>query len=95
MCTAAKMCSAQMLLDKESPVECQEVGLSHFWPLGYLEACSLSSTCLLLDRHDLHDLILQSRSQKALHDLVLLDWHGEQVDLLNALDLALHSHLAR
>lgn len=56
-----------------------------------LEPGSLPSTCLLLHWHDLHDLILQGRAQERLDDLVLLDWHGEQVDLLQRLDLALQS----
>lgn len=34
-----------------------------------LESCSLTGTCLLLDGHDLEDLVLQSRSQKVINDL--------------------------
>lgn len=55
----------------------------------HLEAGALSGAGLLLHRHDLHDLVLESRSEEELDYLVLLDGHGEQVDLLHALDLAL------
>ena len=55
----------------------------------HLEAGPLSSACLLLDGHDLHDLVLQSRAQEVVHNLALLDGHGEQVNLLQALNLAL------
>jgi len=54
-----------------------------------LEASALTGSGLLLDRHDLHDLILQGRAQKVIDDLVLLDGKGEKEDLLNGLDLAL------
>lgn len=54
-----------------------------------LEPGSLSSTCLLLHWHNLHDLVFEGRAQERLNYLVLLDWHGEQVDLLQRLDLAL------
>ena len=57
-----------------------------------LEPGSLTSTCLLLHWHDLHDLVLESRAQEGLHNLVLLHWHGEEVDLLQGLDLALQYH---
>lgn len=60
-----------------------------------LEPCSLTSTCLLLHWHDLHDLILQGRAQEGLYNLVLLDLHGEKVDLLQRLDLALQLPLTR
>jgi len=54
-----------------------------------LEASALSGSGLLLDRHDLHDLISQGRAQKVIDDLVLLDWEGEKEDLLYRLDLAI------
>lgn len=54
-----------------------------------LESGSLSSACLLLHWHNLHDLVFEGRAQEGLNYLVLLDWHGEQVDLLQGLDLAL------
>ena len=54
-----------------------------------LEACTLSGTGLLLNWHNLHDLIFQGWAQEGLHYLVLLNWHGEQVDLLHGLDLTL------
>jgi len=55
----------------------------------HLEARALARARLLLHRHDLHHLVLEGGAQKVLHDLVLLDGHGEQVDGLQALDLAL------
>ncbi len=57
-----------------------------------LEPGSLTGTCLLLHWHDLHDLVLEGRAQEGLHNLVLLHWHGEQVNLLQGLDLALQCH---
>ncbi len=54
-----------------------------------LEASALTSGGLLLHRHDLHDLVSQSRAQKVIDDLVLLDGEREKEDLLNGLDLAL------
>ena len=54
-----------------------------------LEARALARARLLLDGHDLHDLVLEGRAEEALDDLVLLDGHGEEVDLLEGLDLAL------
>lgn len=60
-----------------------------------LEASALTSGGLLLDRHDLHDLVSQSRAQKVIHDLVLLDGEGEKEDLLNRLDLAILDQAAK
>lgn len=53
-----------------------------------LEPGSLTGTGLLLDRHDLHDLVLESGSNQHVDDLVLLDWEGVEVDLLQAADFA-------
>jgi len=53
-----------------------------------LESSTLTGTSLLLDRLDLHNLILQFW-QEEVHDLVLLDWQRVQVDLLHRLDLSL------
>lgn len=53
-----------------------------------LEAGALTSTGLLLDRHDLHDLILEL-GEEEVDDLVLLDREREEVDLLHGLDLAI------
>ena len=70
-----------------------------------LESSSLSGASLLLDGHDLHDLICACRqSQRArasregertlelgakdVDDLVLFDGEGEEVDLLDGLDLS-------
>ena len=54
-----------------------------------LEAGALAGARLLLHWHDLHDLILEGGAQEVLHNLVLFHREGEQVDLLQALDLAL------
>merc|ERR1719422_1866311 len=54
-----------------------------------LESGSLTSSGLLLDRHDLQNLILESRSNEAVNDLVLFDGKGVEVDLLQTLDLSI------
>jgi hypothetical protein len=54
-----------------------------------LEASALAGSGLLLDGHDLHDLILQGSAEQEVHNLVLLDGQGEQEDLLDGSDLAL------
>merc|ERR1719445_2881509 len=53
-----------------------------------LESGSLTSSGLLLDRHDLQNLVLQSRSNKGVNDLVLFDGKRVEVDLLQTLDLS-------
>jgi hypothetical protein len=53
-----------------------------------LEASALTGAGHLLDRLDAHDLILQGSAQEVIDDLVFLDRHGEQVDLLQLVDLA-------
>lgn len=57
--------------------------------IPHLETGALASTSLLLNWHDLHHFVLQRRAQEKLHYLVLLDGHGEQVNLLQRLNLAL------
>merc|ERR1712093_275119 len=52
-----------------------------------LEACTLTGSGLLLDWHDLHHLVLQAGEEKV-NDLVLLDGHGEVVDVINVTDFA-------
>lgn len=52
-----------------------------------LEAGTLTSSSLLLDWHDLHDLILNRGTKDVINDLVFLDWKGEKEDLLNSGDL--------
>ena len=47
-----------------------------------LKAGALTGARLLLDGHDLHDLILEL-GQEEVDDLVLLDGQREQVDLLH------------
>jgi len=52
-----------------------------------LETGTLTGTGLLLNGHDLHNLVLELGKEEV-DDLVLLDGEGEEVDLLNRLDLA-------
>lgn len=52
-----------------------------------LETRTLTGTGLLLDRHDLHDFILEL-GQEEVDDLVFLNGEREEVDLLHGLDLA-------
>ncbi len=56
---------------------------------AHLEARALAGAGLLLNGHDLHDLVLQDGAQEELHDLVLLDGHREQENVLQLFDLAL------
>ncbi|KAF5474133.1 hypothetical protein F2P56_006062 [Juglans regia] len=51
-----------------------------------LESGSLPGTGLLLDRHNLHDVVLEAGAE-LVDDLVLLDGEGMEVDLLKGLDL--------
>ena len=53
-----------------------------------LEASALAGAGLLLHRGDLHHLVLQLRAKEVIDDLVLLDRHGKEVDLLEILNLA-------
>merc|ERR1719219_977146 len=53
-----------------------------------LETGTLTGAGLLLDRHDLQDLVLQG-GEKHVDDLMFLDWEREQVDLFEALDLSI------
>lgn len=52
-----------------------------------LEAGTLAGTGLLLDGHDLHDLVLEL-GEEEVDDLIFLDGEREQVDLLHRLDLS-------
>ena len=54
-----------------------------------LEPCPLTGPGLLLDGHDLENLILESGSNEHVDDLVLFDGQRVQVDLLKRLDLAI------
>merc|ERR1719219_2911473 len=54
-----------------------------------LEPSPLSSSGLLLDRHDLENLVLQSRPDEHVNDLVLFDGERVEVDFLQALDLSI------
>lgn len=53
-----------------------------------LETGALTSTGLLLDRGDLHDLVLEL-GKEVINNLVFLDGKGEKIDFLNGLDLAI------
>lgn len=54
-----------------------------------LETRTLTSSCLFLHWHDLHNFVLELRAQKLVDDLVLLDWERVQVDFLNLLDFSI------
>ncbi|KAK1735921.1 hypothetical protein QTG54_013368, partial [Skeletonema marinoi] len=54
-----------------------------------LETSTLTSRTLLLNRHDLHDLILELVLQEVVDDLGLLNRDGEEEDLLNGSNLSL------
>ncbi len=53
-----------------------------------LETCTLTGTSLLLDRHDLHDFILEVR-EEVIDNLKLLDREREEVNLLQRPDLSI------
>merc|ERR1719367_719446 len=53
-----------------------------------LEPGPLTGTGLLLDGHNLHDVILERGAQEVVDDLELFDGQREQVDLLQRLDLS-------
>merc|ERR1719431_2115405 len=54
-----------------------------------LEPSPLSSTGLLLYRHDLQHLVLEGGSNEHVDDLVLLNREREKIDLFQALDLSI------
>merc|ERR1719500_2035291 len=60
-----------------------------------LEPGSLSSSGLLLDRHDLQNLVLKGGSKEEVNDLMLLDGEREEVNLLQGLDLAVLHQAAK
>jgi len=51
-----------------------------------LESGSLSGSSLLLNGHDLHDLILQLSFKEVVDDLVLFDGERIEVDFLQSSD---------
>jgi hypothetical protein len=53
-----------------------------------LEAGALTGTGLLLDGHDLQDLVLQGAAQEEIDDFALFDWERVQVDFLQRTDLS-------
>jgi hypothetical protein len=59
------------------------------------ELGTLTGSGLLLDGHNLHDLILQLTGKEEINDLVLLDGDGVEVDLLELLDLTLLDESAK
>jgi hypothetical protein len=54
-----------------------------------LESGSLACGGLLLHRHDFHYFILQSRTNKGVDNLILLNGEGEQENLFNGLNLSI------
>mmetsp|Transcript_14999 Transcript_14999/g.41739 ORF Transcript_14999/g.41739 Transcript_14999/m.41739 type:complete len:314 (-) Transcript_14999:40-981(-) len=54
-----------------------------------LEASALTGRGLLLDRHDLHDLVLELVLEEIVDDLGFLDGDGKQKDLLDGGNLSL------
>merc|ERR1740129_2266774 len=60
-----------------------------------LEPRPLSSPGLLLHGHDLQHLVLQGGADEHVDDLELLDGHGEEIDLLEGLDLAVLDEAAQ
>ena len=58
-----------------------------------LEARALAGTGLLLDGHNLHDLVLKL-GEEVVDDLELLDGEREEIDLLHGLDLAILNEAA-
>ena len=59
-----------------------------------LESRALTGTGLLLNGHDLHDLVLEFWEEKV-DNLVLLDWEREEVDFLHRLDLSILHEAAK
>mmetsp|Transcript_26663 Transcript_26663/g.38985 ORF Transcript_26663/g.38985 Transcript_26663/m.38985 type:complete len:363 (+) Transcript_26663:42-1130(+) len=53
-----------------------------------LETSTLTSRGLLLDRHNLHDFVLQLFLQKVINNFCLLDWERIQKDFFNRRNLA-------
>merc|ERR1719168_404958 len=53
-----------------------------------LESGSLTGSGLLLNRHDLQNLILEGGTKEVINDLELFDGQREEVDLLKKLDLS-------
>ena len=57
-------------------------------PRCFALRCSLSDLGLLLHGRQLDDLVLERLAEEIVDDLSLLNGDGEEVDLLNLLDLA-------
>jgi len=53
------------------------------------ESGSLTSTGLLLDGHNLHNLILDLGAEELINDLIFLDGESKKIDLLEFLDQTL------
>merc|ERR1719167_2177339 len=54
-----------------------------------LKPSSLTSSSLLLHRHDLQNFVLKGRSNEHINNFVFFDGQGEQIDLFQALNLAI------
>jgi len=53
------------------------------------ESGSLTGSSLLLNGHNLHDLVLNLRSKELIDDLIFLDGEGKKINLLKSLDQSL------
>ena len=54
------------------------------------ESHAITRGGLLLHRHDFHDFIHQVGADEVIDDLVLFDWDGVEVDLLERFDFTLY-----
>merc|ERR1712141_397735 len=60
-----------------------------------LESCTLSSTSLFLNGHNLEDFIFQGGSEEKIDDFKFLDGQREEVDFFQALDLSIFDQSAK
>merc|ERR1719350_2172026 len=60
-----------------------------------LESCTLSSTGLFLNRHNLEDFIFQRGSEEKIDNFKFLDGQREEVDFFQALDLSIFDQSAK
>merc|ERR1712165_557984 len=66
--------------------------LEHFTPRP---SCTLSSTSLFLNGHNLKDFIFQRGSEEKINDFKFLDGQREEVDFFQALDLSIFDQSAK
>merc|ERR1719350_2211428 len=60
-----------------------------------LESCTLSSTSLFLNGHNLEDFIFQRGSEEKIDDFKFFDGQREEVDFFQALDLSIFDQSAK